>query len=133
VSPDDIVFGGWDISSMNMADAMTRAKVLDIDLQKQLRPYMESIVPLPGIYDPDFIAANQGSRANNVIKGTKKEQMQQIIKDIRYTHRSAHQFGSSEHMIDTMALGICLWQIQYAIGCITESNLKRFTRNNVCL
>ncbi|CAL4913037.1 unnamed protein product [Urochloa decumbens] len=83
VNPDDIVFGGWDISNMNLADAMTRAKVLDIDLQKQLRPYMESMVPLPGIYDPDFIAANQGSRANNVIKGTKKEQVDQIIKDIR--------------------------------------------------
>uniref|UniRef100_A0A804RA41 Inositol-3-phosphate synthase n=1 Tax=Zea mays TaxID=4577 RepID=A0A804RA41_MAIZE len=83
VNPDDLVFGGWDISSMNLADAMTRAKVLDIDLQKQLRPYMESMVPLPGVYDPDFIAANQGSRANNVIKGTKKEQVEQIIKDIR--------------------------------------------------
>ena len=84
--PDDIVFGGWDISDMNLADAMARAKVLDIDLQKQLRPYMESMVPLPGIYDPDFIAANQGARANNVIKGTKKEQVQQIIKDIRYSY-----------------------------------------------
>ncbi|KAG2554128.1 hypothetical protein PVAP13_9KG643000 [Panicum virgatum] len=71
------------VHNMNLADAMTRAKVLDIDLQKQLRPYMESMVPLPGIYDPDFIAANQGSRANNVIKGTKKEQVDQIIKDIR--------------------------------------------------
>lgn len=84
MNPDEIVFGGWDISDMNLADAMARAKVLDIDLQKQLRPYMESMVPLPGIYDPDFIAANQGSRANNVIKGTKKEQVEQIIKDIRY-------------------------------------------------
>ncbi|GFP94795.1 inositol-3-phosphate synthase [Phtheirospermum japonicum] len=83
VNPDDIVFGGWDISNMNLADAMGRAKVLDIDLQKQLRPYMEHMVPLPGIYDPDFIAANQGSRADNVIKGTKKEQVQQLIKDIR--------------------------------------------------
>ncbi|KAG0469168.1 hypothetical protein HPP92_018496 [Vanilla planifolia] len=83
VNPDNIVFGGWDISDMNLADAMTRAKVFDIDLQKQLRPYMESMVPLPGIYDPDFIAANQDSRANNVIKGTKKEQVQQVIKDIR--------------------------------------------------
>lgn len=83
VNPDDIVFGGWDISDMNLADAMARAKVLDIDLQKQLRPYMESMVPLPGIYDPDFIAANQGARANNVIKGTRKEQVQQIIKDMR--------------------------------------------------
>ncbi|KAK8921615.1 hypothetical protein KSP39_PZI020708 [Platanthera zijinensis] len=83
VNPDDVVFGGWDISNMNLADAMTRAKVLDIDLQKQLRPYMESMVPLPGIYDPDFIAANQDSRANSVIKGTKMEQVQQVIKDIR--------------------------------------------------
>ncbi|KAL0909667.1 hypothetical protein M5K25_020555 [Dendrobium thyrsiflorum] len=83
VNPDEIVFGGWDISNLNLADSMTRAKVLDIDLQKQLRPYMESMLPLPGIYDPDFIAANQDSRANNVIKGTKSEQVQQIIKDIR--------------------------------------------------
>ncbi|MQL41520.1 hypothetical protein EI012_26795, partial [Escherichia coli] len=66
-----------------LADAMGRAKVFDIDLQKQLRPYMESMVPLPGIYNPDFIAANQGERANNVIKGTKKEQIQQIIKDMK--------------------------------------------------
>ncbi|KAG4995479.1 hypothetical protein JHK82_032203 [Glycine max] len=83
VNPDDIVFGGWDISNMNLADAMARAKVFDIDLQKQLRPYMESMLPLPGIYDPDFIAANQEERANNVIKGTKQEQVQQIIKDIK--------------------------------------------------
>ncbi|EXB39764.1 Inositol-3-phosphate synthase [Morus notabilis] len=83
VNPDDVVFGGWDISDMNLADAMARAKVFDIDLQKQLRPYMESMVPLPGIYDPDFIAANQGPRANSVIKGTKKEQVEQVIKDIR--------------------------------------------------
>ncbi|KAK8652780.1 hypothetical protein V6N13_126805 [Hibiscus sabdariffa] len=83
VKPEDIVFGGWDISDMNLADAMARAKVFDIDLQKQLRPYMESMVPLPGIYDPDFIADNQGERANNVIKGTKKQQVQQIIKDIK--------------------------------------------------
>ncbi|WOG81847.1 hypothetical protein DCAR_0101001 [Daucus carota subsp. sativus] len=72
-----------DISDMNLADAMTRGRVLDIDLQKQLRSFMESMVPLPAIYDPDFIAANQGSRANNVIKGTKKQQLEHIIKDIR--------------------------------------------------
>lgn len=83
MNPEEIVFGGWDISDMNLADAMARAKVLDIDLQKQLRPLMEHMVPLPGIFDPDFIAANQGSRANHVIKGTKKQQLEQVIKDIR--------------------------------------------------
>lgn len=83
VDPNDIAFGGWDISNLNLADAMARAKVLDVDLQKQLRPYMQDMVPLPGIYDPDFIAANQGERANNIIKGSKKEQVQQIVQDIR--------------------------------------------------
>ncbi|GLJ06766.1 hypothetical protein SUGI_0047670 [Cryptomeria japonica] len=83
VDPNDIVFGGWDISNLNLADAMARAKVLDIDLQKQLRPYMQDMLPLPGVFDPDFIAANQGERANNIIKGSKKEQVQQIVQDIR--------------------------------------------------
>nr|AHA84260.1 myo-inositol-1-phosphate synthase [Phaseolus vulgaris] len=83
VNPDDIVFGGWDISNMNLADAMGRAKVFDIDLQKQLRPYMESMVPLPGIYDHDFIAAHQEERGNMGIKGTKKRQVHQVIKDMR--------------------------------------------------
>ena len=83
VNPNSIVFGGWDISNLNMTDAMARAKVLDIHLQKQLRPYMESMLPLAGIFNPDFVAANQGARANNIIKGTKKEQVEQIKKDIR--------------------------------------------------
>ncbi len=34
-------------------------QVLDFELQRQLVPYMRDLVPLPGIYDPDFIAANQ--------------------------------------------------------------------------
>lgn len=76
VSPNDIVFGGWDISSCNLADAMERARVFDYDLQRQLRPYMEKMAPLPSIYDKDFIAANQESRADHVIKGSKWEQLE---------------------------------------------------------
>jgi myo-inositol-1-phosphate synthase len=83
VSPNDIVFGGWDINDMNLADAMERASVLDYDLQRQLRPHMVGIKPLPSIYDPDFVAANQSSRANHVLSGTKAEQMQVIRDDIR--------------------------------------------------
>ena len=60
---------------MNLADAMERAQVLDFELQKQLVPHMRGLVPLPGIYDPAFIAANQAERADNVIKGSKAEQV----------------------------------------------------------
>jgi hypothetical protein len=34
VNLDDIVFGGLDISRMNMVDAMTRENILDIDMEK---------------------------------------------------------------------------------------------------
>ncbi|GAB6026157.1 Inositol-3-phosphate synthase 1 [Chamberlinius hualienensis] len=83
VCPNDIVFDGWDISSMNLADAMQRSKVLDYGLQTQLRPYMEQLKPRSSIYFPDFIAANQADRADNVLSGSKWEQMEKIRDDIR--------------------------------------------------
>ncbi|CAL5221198.1 g3346 [Coccomyxa viridis] len=83
VHPNNIVWGGWDISGLNLADAMERAQVLDFELQRQLVPYMKEYTPLPGIYDPDFIAANQDTRADNVIKGSRKEQLETIRRDIR--------------------------------------------------
>jgi myo-inositol-1-phosphate synthase len=85
VEPNDLIIGGWDISGMNMADAMQRAEVLDYTLQEQLRPLMENIVPLPSIYYPDFIAANQSDRADNVLPGNRAclEHLEQLRQDIR--------------------------------------------------
>eukprot|EP01114_Cavostelium_apophysatum_P007137 TRINITY_DN188_c0_g1_i1.p1 TRINITY_DN188_c0_g1~~TRINITY_DN188_c0_g1_i1.p1 ORF type:complete len:522 (-),score=201.13 TRINITY_DN188_c0_g1_i1:75-1640(-) len=83
VDPNDIVFGGWDINGANLAEAMERAQVLDWDLQRQLIPFMKDMKPLPAIYIPDFIAANQKERANNVVHGTKQELVEVIRKDIR--------------------------------------------------
>lgn len=62
---------------------MKRSKVLDVSLQDQLYEEMSAMSPLPSIYFPDFIAANQADRADNVLEGTKQEQMDQIRKDIR--------------------------------------------------
>lgn len=83
VNPSDIVYGGWDINSMNLGDAMKRSKVLDYDLQQKLYKHMKKIKPLPSVYFPDFIAANQGERADNVLSGTKQEQLLHLRKDIR--------------------------------------------------
>ena len=82
VDPSEIVWGGWDINKMNLGEGMKRSKVLDYDLQQKLYPYMKDIVPLPSVYFPDFIAANQSERADNVLSGTKQEQMDHIRKDI---------------------------------------------------
>eukprot|EP00587_Corethron_hystrix_P006030 CAMPEP_0113298706 /NCGR_PEP_ID=MMETSP0010_2-20120614/1039_1 /TAXON_ID=216773 ORGANISM="Corethron hystrix, Strain 308" /NCGR_SAMPLE_ID=MMETSP0010_2 /ASSEMBLY_ACC=CAM_ASM_000155 /LENGTH=529 /DNA_ID=CAMNT_0000151805 /DNA_START=86 /DNA_END=1675 /DNA_ORIENTATION=- /assembly_acc=CAM_ASM_000155 len=80
---DAVTWGGWDISSMNLGEAMKRSKVLDVTLQKQLYPHMKEIVPMPSMYFPDFIAANQGERADNVLTGSKQEQMDHVRADIR--------------------------------------------------
>ncbi|XP_069183817.1 inositol-3-phosphate synthase 1-A isoform X2 [Procambarus clarkii] len=83
VDPTDIVIDGWDISSLNLADAMERARVLDYNLQVQLKPYMKTIKPRPSAYFPEFIAANQADRADNVLTGTKQELLNKIRNDIR--------------------------------------------------
>jgi myo-inositol-1-phosphate synthase len=83
LEPNDMVIGGWDISSLDLAQAMKRAKVIDYDLQRQLYDHMEEIKPMPSIYYPDFIAANQSDRADNVLQGTKRENLETIRQNIR--------------------------------------------------
>ncbi|CAI4221400.1 unnamed protein product [Auanema sp. JU1783] len=84
LSPDDICIDGWDINNANLYESMVRARVFETELQDKLRPYMEKIVPKPSIYYPDFIASNQGDRANNVIPGNdKKAHLDHIRRDIR--------------------------------------------------
>ena len=84
VNPNDFFLDGWDISGLNLADAMERAKVLDYSLQQQLRPHMEKYRPRKAVYNPEFIAANQSERADNVLNIEDKwAQVEQIRADIR--------------------------------------------------
>merc|ERR1712050_579892 len=66
-----------------LGDAMKRSKVLDINLQQKVYDYMQTFTPLPGIYLPEFIAAKQSERADNVLKGTKQELVDQVRGQIR--------------------------------------------------
>lgn len=85
VHPNDLVIGGWDINSMDIASAMDRAQVLEPTLKALVRKQTAGMKPLPSIYYPDFIAANQGDRANNLIPGEKacQEHVDHIRRDIR--------------------------------------------------
>jgi myo-inositol-1-phosphate synthase len=83
VDMNDVVFGGWDISDRNLGDAMRDAEVLEWSLQEKLYDRMSLMKPLPAIYKLDFIAANQESRATNVLTGTNSELVEKIRSDIR--------------------------------------------------
>ncbi|KAK4191567.1 inositol-3-phosphate synthase [Podospora australis] len=85
VHPNDLVIGGWDISKLDLAKSMDRAHVLEPTLKALVRKEMSAMVPLPSIYYPDFIAANQEDRADNLIPGDKAswEHVEKIRQDIR--------------------------------------------------
>jgi myo-inositol-1-phosphate synthase len=85
VHPNDLVIGGWDISGMDLASAMDRAQVLEPALKTLVRKEMALMTPLPSIYYPDFIAANQEDRADNILPENKActAHVEQIRKDIR--------------------------------------------------
>jgi myo-inositol-1-phosphate synthase len=85
VHPNDLVIGGWDISRLPLDEAMDRAQVLEPGLKKLVRSEMAAMKPLPSVYYPDFIAANQEDRADNVLDGSKAcmAHVEKIRQDIR--------------------------------------------------
>jgi myo-inositol-1-phosphate synthase len=46
------------------------------------------MTPLPAIFDQEFIAGNQKSRADNILSGTKQEQVDKVRSDIRHFKQS---------------------------------------------
>lgn len=84
VHPNDLVISGWDINSADLSQAMRRAQVLDWDLQEKLCDHIKKYRPLKSIYYPDFIAANQNLRADNLKDGMDKNiHLKEIRADIR--------------------------------------------------
>src|SRR5579871_5201046 len=58
---NDIVFTGWDIFEDNVYESAAHAKVLERDTLEELRPYLESITPLPAVFDQYYVKRLQGS------------------------------------------------------------------------
>lgn len=82
VNPNDLAIDGWDINSKTIAEALARAQVMEPVVQQQLHSHLVKMKPRPAIFDQGFIAKNQKERADNIIEGTKQEQLNQIMKDI---------------------------------------------------
>lgn len=83
VDPAQMEVTGWDISGANMYEACKRAGVLEPDLVNKLEEQLKQIVPLKAAYNPEFIAANQSDRADNILQGTNEEIITKIREDIK--------------------------------------------------
>ena len=52
---EDLVFTGWDIFGGNLYDAARTAAVLDRDQLAEMRPFLESIEPMPAAFDQRYV------------------------------------------------------------------------------
>ncbi|SNT00274.1 myo-inositol-1-phosphate synthase [Granulicella rosea] len=52
---EDLVFTGWDIFGGNLYDAAKTAQVLDRDTLEEIRPFLESIEPMPAVFDQHYV------------------------------------------------------------------------------
>jgi myo-inositol-1-phosphate synthase len=78
---NDVVFTGWDIFEDDVYTSAAHAKVLDKDLVEQLKPYLQTIKPLPAVFDQYYVKRLEGT---NVKKGKNKRDLaEQLRADIR--------------------------------------------------
>ena len=78
---NDVVFTGWDIFEDNVYEAAAHAKVLDEKTLAQLKPYLETIKPLPAVFDQYYVKRLNGT---HVKKGKNKRDLaDQVIADIQ--------------------------------------------------
>jgi len=81
---ESLVFTGWDIFRDDMYQAAVKAGVLERDLLDEVKPFLQSVKPLPAVFDRHYVKKLDGP---NVKKGKSKmelaEQLRQDIRDFR--------------------------------------------------
>src|SRR5438045_5692375 len=84
---NDLVFTGWDIFTDDMYAAASKAGVLDRELLERMQPFLESIKPLPAVFNRNYVRKLDGP---NVKEGKNKMRLaEQLGEDIRESKSSA--------------------------------------------
>src|SRR5665213_2091894 len=103
----DLVFTGWDIFEDNVYESAAHAKVLDKETLEQLKPYLETIKPLPAVFDQYYVKRLNGT---HVKKGKNKRDLaDQLIADIRAFKKTVDRVvmiwcGSTEIFLEPTAV-----------------------------
>jgi myo-inositol-1-phosphate synthase len=104
---NDVVFTGWDIFEDNVYESAAHAKVLDNETLQQLKPYLESIKPLPAVFDQYYVKRLHGT---HVKKGKNKMDLaNQVREDIRNFRKTVDRVvmiwcGSTEIFLEPTAV-----------------------------
>ena len=101
----DLVFGGWDIFEDDMYAAAVKAGVLDRQILDGIKPELESVKPMPAVFDQSYVKRLSGI---HIKKGKSKmelaDQLRRDIQDYKTHHRLNRLvmiwFGSTEIYIE---------------------------------
>jgi len=77
----DLVFTGWDIFADNVYEAAAHARVLDKELLEELKPFLETIKPMPAVFDQHYVKRLHGTHVKT--GKNKRELAEQVREDIR--------------------------------------------------
>jgi myo-inositol-1-phosphate synthase len=76
---EDLVFGAWDIFPDDAYEAACEANVLERSLLDSLRPALEAVRPMQGVFDPRYVKRLHGTW---IKQGSKWELARQLIEEI---------------------------------------------------
>ncbi|NNF08461.1 MAG: inositol-3-phosphate synthase [Candidatus Eisenbacteria bacterium] len=78
---DDLVFGGWDIFEDDMYTAAMNAGVLEKDLLNEHKDFLQSIKPMPAVFDKHYVKKLDGTN----VKGGANwyEKAEALMEDIK--------------------------------------------------
>ncbi|HEY2295892.1 MAG TPA: inositol-3-phosphate synthase [Thermoanaerobaculia bacterium] len=76
---DDLVFGAWDIFPDDAYEAACEANVLERSLLDRLRPELEAVRPMKGVFDSRYVKRLHGTYTK---EGSKWELARQLIGEI---------------------------------------------------
>ena len=106
-SLDDMVFTGWDIFEDNVYEAAAHAKVLDNETLAALKPYLETIKPMPAVFDQHYVKRLNGTHVKT--GKNKMDLVEQVRAEIRAFRQTVDRVvviwcGSTEIFLEPTAV-----------------------------
>ena len=104
---NDLVFTGWDIFEDNVYESAAHAKVLDKDLIEELKPFLQSIKPLPAVFDQYYVKRLHGTHVKT--GKNKRDLAEQVRADIQAFKKTVDRVvmiwcGSTEIFLEPTAV-----------------------------
>src|SRR6516164_7496755 len=104
---NDIVWTGWDIFEDNVYESAAHAKVLEKETLDQLKPYLESIKPVPAVFDQYYVKRLHGTHVKT--GKNKRDLADQVRADIQAFRKTVDRVvmiwcGSTEIFLEPTAV-----------------------------